>query len=584
MRTVTSVVRRQSSLGILAMTLLILLAMTAIFAPVLMGAAAERTDVPSALQGPSGAHWLGTDDLGRDNLARVLVATRLSLLLALGATSIGVAVGLALGGLALLRGVGRTITAGINVAVAFPGMLLALFFATIFGVGSLSAMSAVGLAMSPSFARLMYTLGSKVNQLDYVKAAVQLGLTRRRVFRRYVLPNIAEPLIVNATIAAGSALVGLAALSFLGLGVQSPLYDWGLLLDSSLERIYLSPAAALGSGAAICLAGIAFTLAGERMIQHGSHARALAAASPSVGIVQQEPRAGGSAVCVRNLRVAFAERDGSELEVVHGISFTIAPGERVALVGESGSGKTATALAVAGLHLDGANVTADELRVAGFPVVGSPTRVQRRLLKERIGVAFQDAARSFNPALRVGAQVGEADLTGSRRERLARAIVRLGDLKVSAPELRARQYPHQLSGGTLQRAMTAMALAAEPELLIADEPTTALDVTIQALALQTLTAALDRSGAALLFISHDIAVVAQVCDRVLVMQEGRLVEDLPAADLRERATHPYTRSLVDMARRLEGDMAPASASRAPAEGPPPPAVIRSGVEERQSSS
>ena len=132
--------------------------------------------------------------------------------------------------------------------------------------------------------------------------------------------------------------------------------------------------------------------------------------------------------------------------------------------------------------------------------------------------------------------------------------------------------------------MTAMALAAEPELLIADEPTTALDVTIQALALQTLTAALDRSGAALLFISHDIAVVSQVCDRVLVMREGHIVEDLPAAGLREGATHPYTRSLVDMARRLEGDMAPASAGRAPAEGPPPPAVIRSGVEERQRSS
>lgn len=584
MRTVMGVRRRQSPLGILALTLLGLLAVTAILAPVFLGDAAGRTDVASALQGPSGAHWLGTDDLGRDNLARVLVATRLSLLLALGAASIGVSTGLVLGGLALLRGVGATITAAINVAVAFPGLLLALFFATIFGVGSLSAMGAVGLAMSPSFARLMYTLGSKVNELDYVKAAVQLGLSRRRVFRRYVLPNIAEPLIVNATIAAGSSLVVLTALSFLGLGVQSPDYDWGLLLDSSLDRIYISPAAALGPGVAICLAGIAFTLAGERMIQRGSHAPTLAAASPSVGIVQQEPRAGGSAVCVRNLRVAFAERDGSELEAVHGISFTIAPGERVALVGESGSGKTATALAVAGLHLDGANVTADELRVAGFPVVGSPTRVQRRLLKERIGVAFQDAARSFNPALRVGAQVGEADLTGSRRERLARAIVRLGDLKVSAPELRARQYPHQLSGGTLQRAMTAMALAAEPELLIADEPTTALDVTIQALSLQTLTAALDRSGAALLFISHDIAVVSQVCDRVLVMQEGHIVEDLPAAGLREGATHPYTRSLVDMARRLEGDMAPASAGRAPAEGPPPPAGIRSGVEERQRSS
>jgi ABC-type dipeptide/oligopeptide/nickel transport system ATPase component/ABC-type dipeptide/oligopeptide/nickel transport system permease subunit len=488
--------------------------------------------------------------LGRDIAARVLVATRLSLALALGAAAIGVTVGLVLGAATPVPRVGGFVTAAINVAVAFPGLLLALFFATIFGVGNLGAMASVGLAMAPSFARLMQTLSAKVRDLDYVRAATLLGLTRRRVFHRYVLPNIAGPLVVNATIAAGSALVVLASLSFLGLGVQSPSYDWGLLLNSSLQRIYTAPASAFGPAAAICFAGIAFTLAGEHALSATATRRNIRRMS-AVRRRGSSPSAPGPAASVKNLRVSFVDRSGNEREVVHGISFTVGRAERVGLVGESGSGKSATALALAGLHEDGARVEADELVVVDVDMNRTLGREVQPLLKERIGVAFQDAARAFNPALRVGAQLAEAELTGSRRDRLGRAVQRLASLKVSAPELRARQYPHQLSGGTLQRAMTAMALAADPRLLIADEPTTALDVTVQAVALRTLDEALTRTGAALLFISHDIAVVAQLCDRVLVMKDGHIVEDLPTSALRHHAEHPYTRSLVEMARELD---------------------------------
>ena len=542
--------RRRSALEIVATGMLCVLALTAFVAPLVLHGAASTANVPEALQSPSSEHWLGTDDLGRDIAARVLVATRLSLALALGAAAIGVTVGLVLGAATPVPRLGGFVTAAINVAVAFPGLLLALFFATIFGAGSVSAMASVGLAMAPSFARLMQTLGAKVRDLDYVRAATLLGLTRRRVFYRYVLPNIAGPLVVNATIAAGSALVVLASLSFLGLGVQSPSYDWGLLLDMSLDRIYTAPASALGPAGAICFAGIAFTLAGERAVSATGtrrKIRRISAVPPS----RSRPSGSGPAASVKNLRVSFVDRSGNEREVVHGISFTVGRGERVGLVGESGSGKSATALALAGLHDEHARVLADELVVVDVDVNGPTGRAHQRLLKERIGVAFQDAARSFNPALRVGDQVAEAELSGSRRDRLDRATQRLASLKISAPELRARQYPHQLSGGTLQRAMTAMALAAEPHLLIADEPTSALDVTVQAVALRILDEALTRTGAALLFISHDIAVVAELCDRVLVMKDGHIVEDLPTSALRHHAEHPYTRSLVEMARQLD---------------------------------
>jgi peptide/nickel transport system permease protein len=542
--------RRRSALEIVASAMLCVLALTALVAPLVLHDAASTTNVPDALQSPSPEHWLGTDDLGRDIAARVLVATRLSLALALGAAAIGVTVGLVLGAATAVPRVGGFVTAAINVAVAFPGLLLALFFATIFGVGNLGAVAAVGLAMAPGFARLMQTLSAKVRDLDYVRAATLLGLTRRRVFYRYVLPNIAGPLVINATIAAGSALVVLASLSFLGLGVQSPSYDWGLLLNASLQRIYTAPASAFGPAAAICFAGIAFTLAGEHALSAtGTHrnVRRISEVRPR----GSWPSAPGPTASVKNLRVSFVDRSGNEREVVHGISFTVGRAERVGIVGESGSGKSATALALAGLHEDGARVLADELVVVDVDMNRTVGREHQRLLKERIGVAFQDAARAFNPALRVGAQVAEAELTGSRRDRHLRAIQRLASLKVSAPELRARQYPHQLSGGTLQRAMTAMALAADPHLLIADEPTTALDVTVQAVALRTLDEALTRTGAALLFISHDIAVVAQLCDRVLVMKDGHIVEDLPTSALRHHAEHPYTRSLVEMARELD---------------------------------
>lgn len=562
--------RRRSALEIIAAAMLCVLALVSLVAPLALHGAATTTDVPNALQGPSTEHWLGTDDLGRDIAARVLVATRLSLALALGATAVGVTAGLVLGAASLAPRIGGLITAAINVAVAFPGLLLGLFFAAIFGAGSLGAMASIGLAMTPSFARLMQTLGAKVRDLDYVKAATQLGLTRRRVFRRYVLPNIAGPLVINATIAAGSALVTLAALSFLGLGVQSPSYDWGLLLDASLDRIYTAPASALGPAAAICFAGIAFTLAGERAV---SVTRAPHRSSGTPTVRRDPSGSGGAGVAasVKNLRVSFIDRSGNEREVVHGISFTVGRGERVGLVGESGSGKSATALALAGLHDDGARVLADELVVVDVAVDGPTGRAHQRLLKERIGVAFQDAAKAFNPALRVGGQVAEAELTGSRRDRLTRATERLASLKVAAPDLRARQYPHQLSGGTLQRAMTAMAMAAEPQLLIADEPTTALDVTVQAVALRTLDEALTRTGSALLFISHDIAVVAELCDRVLVMKDGQIAEDLPTSALRNDARHPYTRFLVEMARQLDsgrsGDLTtPVSSAANRAEG------------------
>jgi ABC-type dipeptide/oligopeptide/nickel transport system permease subunit len=244
-------------LGASAATLLGAVRLLAVMAPILWSGRAGTVDTAHILRGPSSAHWVGTDSLGRDILFRVLVATRLSVELALLSTALGVLTGLLLGAAPQLLGarVGRLVTAAVNIAVAFPGLLLALTFAVIFGVGAKGAVLAMGFATAPSFARLTSTLVASVAQRDFVSAAHIAGVGRVRVLLRHVLPNVAEPLVVNATIAAGSSLLAFAGLSFLGLGVQPPAFDWGRLLGEGLNSLYVRPLAALAPGSRWCSPG-----------------------------------------------------------------------------------------------------------------------------------------------------------------------------------------------------------------------------------------------------------------------------------------------------------------------------------------
>ena len=224
--------------GISAAILLAIVALLAIFAPILWSSDASAIDTSSILQGPSARHWLGTNGLGQDVFYQVLVASRLSVGLALAATAIGVACGLLLGTAPLIVGrrAGRFITSVINIAVAFPALLLALFFAIIFGIGAQGALLAIGFASAPAFARLVRTLSASVAGLDYIAAARIAGVSRFRLLTRHVLPNIGETLIVNATMAAGDALLSFAGLSFLGLGAQPPTAEWGAMVAEGTQN------------------------------------------------------------------------------------------------------------------------------------------------------------------------------------------------------------------------------------------------------------------------------------------------------------------------------------------------------------
>ena len=542
----------RTPLGLAAAILLGVVLLTAIFAPILWGAKADAIDTGGILAGPSLEHPIGTDGLGRDLLLRVLVATRLSIVLALTATLITVSGGLLLGVAPMLLGkAGRAVTWFVGIAVAFPGLLLALFFAVIFGNGWGGATMAIGLAGAPTFARLCQTLVAGVAARDFVAAARIGGVSRVRVLFRHILPNIGEPLVVNATIGAGGALLAFAGLSFLGLGVQPPEYDWGRLMMEGLSGIYINPLAALAPGLAVVIAGLAFNLVGEAAaralgVEATGTMNTLAAVEPRAAAASASaPAPPDEVLSVRDMTVTFPGANGP-VRPVRGVTFSLRRGEVVGIVGESGSGKSLTALAIAQLVESPGVVDATTLRFLGEDLLVGDSATHRRLLGTSLAMVFQDPMTSFNPTKRMGGQLAEIATQHhglTRREAGARAIDRLAAVRITDPERRATQYPHEYSGGMRQRAMIGMGLMGSPKLIIADEPTTALDVTVQRQVLSLLRAIRDEDEVAILMISHDVSVVAAICDRVLVMYAGQIVEDLPASAL-SQAKHPYTRALL----------------------------------------
>ncbi len=550
----------------------------AILAPLVWGDKASVGDPSRISEGRSADHFFGTDAGGRDVLLRTLVATRLSVAMALLATVIGVTGGIVLGLLPRLAGprLSRLFVSGINIAVAFPGLLLAIVLAVVLGRSPTSAVIAIGAAMAPDFARLTYTLSSSVWGRDYVEAARVLGVPRTTILARHVLPNIRDPLIVRATISAGICLVAFASLSFLGLGVQAPSYDWGRLLAEGQTRIFVNPASALVPGAAIVLAGLVFTLLGELLAKSlpGTQAVRVSRRHRGRKVLPESPAPTSTAdgtvgddeavvLRVRDLTVSVP-RETEWDHPVRGISFDVREGEVVGIVGESGSGKSLTMMSIAALIDRPLEASATSVRLDGQELATrgrlDPDAINRAHgthLADRLAMVFQDPMSSLNPALRVGPQVAEVGLLHEglgRREAAERALDRLRDVRIDDPERRAHQFPHEFSGGMRQRAMIAMGLMGHPRLLVADEPTTALDVTVQKGVLRLLADINRDHGTAIVLISHDIAVVSAMCTRVLVMYRGSIVESIATDELvAGRARHPYTRALLEAVPSMSGD-------------------------------
>ncbi|WP_055537934.1 ABC transporter permease subunit [Streptomyces neyagawaensis] len=527
MATDTTVRRWRGNPSLLAGAVILgLLVVVALVAPPLLSGSAE-TLTDDARLGPGAEHLLGTDAFGRDVLARALVATRLTLLMAAAATAVSFVVGVAIGALVHLapRWLRETCLRLIDSAVAFPSLVLALVIAAVLGPGTGSAIVAIAVAGVPGFARLTANLAATVADKDYVLTARLLGVPGPRILTRHVLPNISGPLLVLLSSSFTLSLLDISSLSFVGLGVQSPQYDWGRLLNEALPSIFAQPSVVLAPSIMLIVTGVGAMLLGDGV----------------ASLV--DPRTRGTAPAPTG--AADTAAPATPAKESRALRAPGGAGRIVGLVGESGSGKSTIAMAVAGLLPEGVRANATRLALGDLDLLGTPPG--RRLATE-IGIVYQDPIGTFNPALRLGAQLTEVARThlGTSRRQARRDMARaLADIHVTEPERRLRQHPHELSGGMLQRASIASAMTTNPRLLIADEPTTALDVTVQAEVLRQFRRINREHGTAMLFISHDIGVVGVLCDTVLVLHGGRVVDRTTGRDLRRgTVTHPYTRALL----------------------------------------
>ncbi len=499
-------------------------------------------------------HLLGTDHLGRDLLSRLLWGTRLSLAVGFAAAILAGTVGAAIGIIAGYFG-GRTdntIMRGVDMLMAFPYILLALAIVAALGPGLMNALIAVAVVNIPFFARNIRGITVGIAHKEFIDAARLSGMGHTRILLTEVLPNVVPVIVIAMSTTIGWMILETAGLSFLGLGSQPPQADLGSMLGEARSAMISAPHTSIVPGVMILLIVMSINLLGDGIrdaldprLRSGALSRPMAATLVKRAAAP-EP-AGEGLLRIDALETQF--HVGKRIyRAVGGVSLSLKPGECVGLIGESGSGKSVTALSVMGLVASPPGViTGGAVRLNGEDLIGAPYARLRELRGSRVAYIFQDPLATLHPLYRIGDQLAEAILCHRRiprAEAMARAEKLLADVRIPNPKARARAYPHELSGGMRQRVGIAMALANEPEVIIADEPTTALDVTVQAQILSLLDDLRRDRGLAILFITHDFGVVGQLCDRVAVMYAGRIVEEGATATVLENPAHPYTRRLI----------------------------------------
>jgi peptide/nickel transport system permease protein len=535
---------------------LLVLVVIAIVAPIaLPHVAGQHAGSLTAVNArPSGKHLLGTDELGRDVLQRLLVGTRVTVLgvaiAVLVVLAIGVPLGLAAGYL------GGSVDRGVmwlcDLLFAMPGIVVVLVVLSVFPDSMFAAMTTFAVLVSPSMIRVVRVTVLPIEREPYIAAARAAGLSRPYIIFRHVLPRVSGAIIVQASILAGLALIAQAGLCFLGLLVKAPAPSWGGMVADGTQQIVSNPWLIWPPGLAIALTVLVFGLLGDVSRDALTEAWAVPVRhrrrrSAAVAVAGDAPVShDGVLLSVRGLKVTFQSR-GAETQVVDDVSFDIAPGETLGLVGESGCGKTATAMSIVGLLPGTGRVQAGSIRFGRLDLAALSDRDLHQVRGRDIAVISQEPMVSFNPTLRIGWQLAEIvrrhhDV--SRAAARSRVLVLLAQVHLPDPAAVAASYPHELSGGMAQRVAIARALAGDPSLLIADEPTTALDVTVQAEILGLLRELQADRGMAILLITHDWGVVAEMCQRAIVLYAGQVVEEGPIVPVFQEPRHPYTKGLL----------------------------------------
>lgn len=512
---------------------------------------------------------LGGDLAGRDILSRLIAsaqgALRSAAILSVVSFALGVSAGLIAGYFGkLFESISNWL---FSVILAVPGIIVLISLYTIVGTSTTLAMAVFGVLVAPSMYFMVRTLTRAVRKELYVDAARVSGLPNRRIIARHVLIAIRAPVILMTAGLAGVGIAVQAGLEFLGLG-EPAVPSWGSMLTDAFFNIRLAPEQLVWPAIALGLVTGAFSLISiglrdalegtyvkpsrrERSrrieaVRHGADARTEEAReSPPV---THGPEPDGTLLLeIRDLEISYVQRKAITT-VVAGVSLTVREGEVVGLVGESGSGKTQTVFAALGLLPDEAIVSSGSIRLGGVELLGMPETEFRALRGPGMAYVPQEPMSNLDPAFTIGSQLvyGLRAQNGcSRTEATEMALAMLERVGIHDPVRVFRSYPHQISGGMAQRVLIAGAAASRPRLLIADEPTTALDVTIQAEVLDLLRDLQQETNMGVLLVTHSFGVVADLCDRVVVMRDGRVVESGPVRDVFDAPKAEYTRSLLD---------------------------------------
>lgn len=531
----------------------------------------DQTDLQDALAGPSAEHLLGTDRLGRDLLSRLLWGGIPSLRYAgivLGvALLIGVVVGI-LGG--YVGGwVDRVLSFVTDIGLSIPVLIMTILVLTVLNDDFELAMVILGFLVVPPVARNVRGAVLAVRRELFVDAARVAGLGAVRIMTTHILPRVVGPILVQAALLAGLAVGFTAGLSFLGFGPPPPASSWGAIIADASLSMSTSIGPMLVSGGLLAVFVLALLTLGEAIRQATVEAwapgPALSRPRSRRGI--REPaarreasaeggrRTPGALLEVHDLRIAYPTREQRTV-VVDGVTFSLHAGESVGVVGESGSGKSTVARSIMRILAGTGEVVGGEVRFDGADVYAMSPSELRAYRRSEVGYVFQDPMSTLEPSMKVGdllVEVLRAGSTMSRREARAESLRLLGRVRVPDPEEIARRYPHELSGGLAQRVAIARAIARRPRLLIADEPTTALDASIRLQILDLLRELRDTSGLTLLVVSHDWDVIGYLCDRAIVMYRGQIVESADVDDLLHRSEHPYTRALLECRIGIDAD-------------------------------
>jgi len=551
-------------LGLAALAFLALAIFCAVFAQVLAPHDPNTSDIQNVLAPPGAGNPLGTDGAGRDVLSRLLFGAQFSLAGALVALLTAMVIGVTGG---LLAGYfGKWIDNGwtwlISLLMALPNIIVLLAARAVVGPSLWAAMLIFGALLSPAFFRLVYASVTAVRNELYVDAARVSGLSDARIIAVHILSVVRAPIVIQSAIVGGIALAVQSGLEFLGLGdINVP--TWGSMLSDGFTNLYTSPLLILWPALAIALTLIFLTLlanslrdelersnAPRKQNRRKKAAAAAAAAAAADEVIRhEEPAApkGDVVLEVTNLSVGYPTPDGGIKKVVNDVSLTVRRGEVHGLVGESGSGKTQTAWAILRLLPEDGKIVGGSIHFQGKDLAKLSEREMEKIRGRSIAYIPQEPMSNLDPSFTIGSQLVEPMqicLGVSAKEAKERALGLLARVGIPNPERTFAAYPHEVSGGMAQRVLIAGAISCNPDLLIADEPTTALDVTVQAEVLDLLRDLQSEFHMAVVLVTHNFGVVADLCDRVSVMRLGRIVETGPTRPIFTSPRHPYTQELL----------------------------------------